>query len=122
MPVVALFVLATDERAFSVIRGARGVGLCWWLVGRLPVDRLVRIAVTVFFGFGTVFWYAAGLGTTWFFAHVVAVIPLLLAVGLALGADEGAATGAGPGAEADDGADGEPLGAVVARAARGARR
>jgi hypothetical protein len=39
------------------------VGICWWMLGRLPVGRTVRVAVTIFFGFGTVFWYAAGLGT-----------------------------------------------------------
>jgi hypothetical protein len=87
MPVVAVFGLATDERAVSVVLGSVDVGLCWWALGRLPVSRLVRLAVTIFFGFGTVAWYAAGLGTTWFLAHVVALVPLFLAVGLALGGD-----------------------------------
>ena len=87
MPVVAVFGLATDERAVSVVLGAIDVGLCWWMLGRLPISRLVRLAVTIFFGFGTVAWYAAGLGTTWFLAHVVSLVPLFLAVGLALGGD-----------------------------------
>ncbi|MEW5990072.1 MAG: hypothetical protein AB1736_01850 [Chloroflexota bacterium] len=96
MPFVALWGLATDERAVSVVVGAIDVGLCWWALGRLPVDRLVRLAVTIFFGFGTVAWYAAGLGTTWFFAHVVALAPLLAAVGLALGGDRAFAADAEP--------------------------
>ena len=50
----------------------------------------IRLATTVFFAFGTVLWYAAQLGTTWFFAHVVAVAFILLAVGLALDADRDA--------------------------------
>jgi hypothetical protein len=87
VPVVAMFGLATDERVVSVLVGAIDVGLCWWALGRLPISRSVRLAVTVFFGFGTVAWYAAGLGTTWFFAHVVALAPALAAVGLALGGD-----------------------------------
>ncbi len=87
MPVVAVFGLATDQRAVSVIVGAIDVGLCWWAMGRLPVGRPVRLAVTVFFAFGTVFWYAAELGTTWFLAHVVALVPTFLAVGVALGGD-----------------------------------
>ena len=87
LPFVALWGLATDERAVSVVVGAIDVGLCWWALGRLPVGRPIRLAVTIFFGFGTVAWYAAGLGTTWFFAHVVALAPLLGAVGIALGAD-----------------------------------
>src|SRR6185369_417824 len=50
----------------------------------------IRLATTVFFGFGTVFWYAAQLGTTWFFAHVTAVTFVLLAIGIALADDPGA--------------------------------
>jgi len=87
MPFVAIWGLATDERAFSVILGAITVGLAWWMLGRLPVSRAIRATTTAFFGLGTVFWYAAQLGTTWFLAHVVAVAVLLLAVGVALGGD-----------------------------------
>ena len=87
MPLVAIWGIATDERILSVGLGAIDVGLVWWVLGRLPISRTVRLATTVFFGFGTVFWYAAQLGTTWFLAHVVALAPALLAVGIALGAD-----------------------------------
>jgi hypothetical protein len=96
MPVVALFGLATDERAVSAVLGAVDVGLCWWALGGLSVGRPVRLAVTIFFGFGTVLWYAAGLGTTWFFAHVVALLPLTLAVGLALRGDPSFSSDATP--------------------------
>ena len=118
MPFVALWGLATDERAVSVIVGAIDVGLCWWALGRLPVGRPVRLAVTIFFGFGTVVWYAAGLGTTWFFAHVVALAPLLAAVGIALGGDRSFATDAIPGA-GEDPEEGGPR-PEVASALRGA--
>ena len=127
IPVVALFGLATDERAVSVVLGAIDVGLCWWALGRLPISRMVRLAVTIFFGFGTVMWYAAGLGTTWFLAHVVALTPLLVAVGLALGGDRAFAADAEPDpaseVEPDPGAAdeaGQPLGAAIADALRDA--
>ena len=90
VPFVAIWGLATDIRAVSVLFGAADVGLAWWALGRLAVGRRIRLATTIFFGFGTVFWYAAQLGTTWFFAHVAAVTFVLLAVGVALGADPGA--------------------------------
>jgi hypothetical protein len=90
MPFVAVWGLMTDIRAVSVLLGAVDVALAWWALGRLPVSRTVRIATTVFFAFGTVFWYAAQLGTTWFFAHVVAVGFLLGALGVALGSDPAA--------------------------------
>jgi hypothetical protein len=87
MPFVAIWGLATDIRAVSVLLGAIDVGLAWWALGRLPISRRIRLATTIFFGFGTVLWYAAQLGTTWFFAHICAVTFVLLAVGVALGAD-----------------------------------
>jgi hypothetical protein len=121
LPFVALFGTATDQRVVSVVLGALDVGLCWWTLGRLPVDRPVRLAVTIFFGFGTVFWYAAGLGTTWFLAHVVALAPLLLAVGIVLGADRSFGGDADPpgrdgtGREAP-GADGPSIAAAIREA------
>ena len=100
LPFVALWGLATDIRAVSVGLGAASVGLAWWALGGLPVSRRIRLATTLFLGFGTVLWYAAQLGTTWFFAHVCAVAFLLLALGVALRADPDAdvapEAGAGP--------------------------
>jgi len=87
LPFVTIWGLATDERAVSIWLGAVAVGLAWWMLGRLSVSRTIRASTTLFFAFGTVFWYAAAEGTTWFFAHVVAVNCLLLAVGVALGGD-----------------------------------
>ena len=91
LPFVAIWGVATDERLVSVVLGALDVGLAWWLLGGLRISRPARLLGTVFFGFGTVFWYAAQLGTTWFFAHVVAIAALLAAVGLAIRADPAAA-------------------------------
>jgi hypothetical protein len=90
LPAVAIWGLATDIRIASVALGAVAVGVAWWALGALPVSRRIRLATVVFFALGTVFWYAAQLGTTWFFAHVCAVTVLLLATGLALRADPGA--------------------------------
>jgi hypothetical protein len=112
LPFAALWGFATDIRAVSVGLGVVDVVLAWWALGRLAVSRRVRLATTLFFAFGTVFWYAAQLGTTWFFAHVVAVSAALLAVGVALGGDPGA----------DDEVEGMPtagdLGGTIAAALR----
>src|SRR6185503_1778525 len=87
MPFVALWGLATNGQLVFAILGALDVGIAWWVLGRLPVRRWVQIATTVFFGFGTVFWYAAQIGTTWYQAHVLAVGLALAAIGVALGGD-----------------------------------
>jgi hypothetical protein len=111
LPFVVLWGLTTDAQLIATIIGALDVGLAYWMLGRLRVRRAIRVAVTIFFGLGTVFWYTAEKGTTWFLAHVVAVGLMLLAVGIALDADRAAADGAlGQGPEAQDwSADGEAL-------------
>ena len=91
MPFVALWGLATDGQVIFAILGGIDVGIAWWMLGRLPIRKWVRVAATVFFGFGTVFWYASQIGTTWYQAHVLAVGLALAAIAVALGADRGAA-------------------------------
>ena len=86
LPFVAVWGLATDDQAIFTVLAAIDVAICWWMLGRLPVRAAVRLATTIFFAFGTVFWYTAQLATTWYQAHIVAVGLALLAVGLALGA------------------------------------
>ena len=44
-------------RRSSPSLAAVDVALCWWMLGRLPVGSAVRLATTIFFAFGTVFWY-----------------------------------------------------------------
>jgi len=93
LPFVAVWGLHADDQTLFTILAAVDVAICWWMLGRLPVRPSVRLGTTVFFAFGTVFWYTGQLVTTWYQAHVVAVGLTLLAVGLALRADPGAASG-----------------------------
>jgi hypothetical protein len=91
VPFVAAWGHDADSQLIFAIGGAIDVGIAWWVLGRLPIRRWVRIAATTFFGFGTVFWYAAQIGTTWYQAHVLAVGLVLLSVGVAVGEDPGSA-------------------------------
>ena len=88
LPFVALAGLAVDQGLLAVVIGALDVAVAFWLLGRLAVRAAVRNLLTVFVGAGTALWYAASLGSTWFFAHVVAVGLTLAAVGLALDGEE----------------------------------
>jgi hypothetical protein len=92
MPFVALWGLNADGQLVFAILGAIDVGLAWWMLGRLRIRPSARFAATVFFGFGTVFWYTAQIGTTWYQAHVLAVGLALAAAGVALGHDRAAAS------------------------------
>jgi hypothetical protein len=87
VPFVAMFGLATDAQSLAAIIGAIDVWLMWWLLGATGVGVRLRAAAAAFFGLGTVFWYTSMLGTTWYFAHVVAVALTILAIGVALRAD-----------------------------------
>jgi hypothetical protein len=87
MPFVWLWGLNTDGQLVFAVLGALDVGLAWWVLGKLPIRFSVRVAATIFFGFGTVFWYTAQIGTTWYQAHVLAVALALAAVGVAIAGD-----------------------------------
>lgn len=87
LPFVALWGLATDDQTIFTALAALDVALCWWMLGRLRLSAPARLGTTIFFAFGTVFWYSAQLATTWYQAHIVAVGLALLAVGLAIDAD-----------------------------------
>jgi len=92
VPFVAFFHEATDQQMLSAIFGAVDVGIAYWVLGRLPIRTSVRFLTATFLGLGTVLFYTSAIGTTWFWAHVVAVACLLLSVGFALAADPKAAT------------------------------
>lgn len=87
LPFVALFGLDTSASAVAVGLGALNVGLCWRMLLRVTDRRDAPFLGTVFYGFGTVAWYAAQLGSTWFLAHVVASTFLFLGITAALDGD-----------------------------------
>jgi hypothetical protein len=91
LPVVAAFGLATDAALVAAVLGGLNVGLAYRMVRRLTTDPLIASLATLFYGFGTVAWYAGMLGSTWFLAHVVASTCLLLAITAALDADRASA-------------------------------
>ena len=91
LPFVAIWHMATNEQLLATVFGAIDVGIAYWMLGFLPVTQKIRRLTALFFGLGTVFWYTSVIGSTWFWAHVVAVACLLLSVGLALSVDRKAA-------------------------------
>ena len=93
LPLVIVFGLATDPSLLAVVIGAINVGLAWRLTSRLTKDPRAALLATLFFAFGTVHFYAAMLGSTWFLAHVVAITFVILAITLAIDAERRWAVG-----------------------------
>lgn len=77
LPAVAIWGLATNQTAISVVVGAVSLGLVWRLLGKIGLGVAARVWLTLFFGVGTTFWYEATLGSSWDFV-VLATIPFTL--------------------------------------------
>ncbi len=87
LPLVAIFGLAANAALVAALFGAINVGLCWRLALGVTPQRGAAVLATTFYAFGTVAWYAAMLGSTWFLAHVLASTFLFLAIRAALDAE-----------------------------------
>jgi hypothetical protein len=107
VPFVAAWGLNADDQTIFTTLAALDVAICWWMIGRLRIRPVARLAATLFFAFGTVFWYTAQLATTWYQAHIVAVGLAMLAVGLAIGNDREAQADE-PGLDGVSGDEGVP--------------
>jgi hypothetical protein len=84
LPIVAIFGTQIHQQLVSAVLGGVCVGLAWLVLGRLHIPGRARIWLTATFGFGTVLWYVAKVGSAWYFAHVVAVLFSLVALVLVL--------------------------------------
>ena len=60
----------------NALLAAAGVGLCWWLLGRIGVVRGARIGSgsTVLFGFSTQILWVTTRGGVWHTGHLIATI------------------------------------------------
>jgi hypothetical protein len=78
MPIVAILgaVRADElETGINALLAAGGVGLCWMLLGRIGVRRLVdRLALTILFGFSTQILWVTTRGGVWHTGQLVATI------------------------------------------------
>lgn len=74
VPFVAIFGPGFHQQVASCLFGGIAVGLTWLVLGRFALTGRVRLGLTVVFGFGTVLWYVAEVGSVWYISHVVAVL------------------------------------------------
>jgi hypothetical protein len=78
MPVVAILGAVRADQVQSGINAllaAGGVGLCWMLLGRIGVRRLLdRLALTILFGFSTQILWVTTRGGVWHTGQLIATI------------------------------------------------
>ena len=78
MPLVAIIGPVTADQVESGINAglaAAGVGMCWWLLGRIGVRRLIdRLWLVLLFGFSTQILWVTTRGGVWHTGHLVATI------------------------------------------------
>jgi hypothetical protein len=82
MPVVAVLgASGADqvESGINAVLAAAGVGLCWVLLGRIGVRRLVdRVVLTILFGFSTQILWVTVRGGVWHTGQLIATILTVL--------------------------------------------
>jgi hypothetical protein len=61
LPFVTIWGVLTDDQTIFTAVAAIDVAICWWMLGQLRVRLPIRLATTLLFAFGTVFWYTAQL-------------------------------------------------------------
>ncbi len=78
MPIVAVLgAVRADqlESGINALLAAGGVGMCWWLLGRIGVPRLIdRVWLVILFGFSTQILWVTTRGGVWHTGHLIATL------------------------------------------------
>jgi len=80
MPYVAVLGVSFDHVSVSFLIGSLNIAVVYLIMRRLTEKEDIRVWMSVLFGFGTIHWYLATVGSVWYFAHIAATAFLLTAV------------------------------------------
>lgn len=80
MPFVALLGKAFYQPAFSIFLGAVNVSLSYLVILKFFKDKQLARWVSILYAFGTIQWYHAQVGSSWYIAHIAALLFLWLAL------------------------------------------
>jgi hypothetical protein len=85
IPLVAVIgpdTAARWEPVINALLAAADVGLCWWLLGRVGVERIGdRLWIAILFGFSTATWWITIRGGVWHTGQLIAMGLTFLALG-----------------------------------------
>lgn len=80
IPFVALLGKAFYQPAFSIFLGAVNVSLSYIVILKFFKDKRLSWWVSILYAFGTIHWYHAQVGSSWYIAHIAALLFLWLAL------------------------------------------
>lgn len=80
MPFVALFGTGFYQPILSIFLGAFNVALSYIVLLKLFKDRKIAIWTSVLYAFGSIQWYHAEVGSSWYLAHIAALFFLWLSL------------------------------------------
>ena len=80
MPAVAVFGIGFNQAWMTILLGAANVALVSIAIGNMGVTRRFRVILSLVFGFGTIVWFSAQIGTSWHMGHVVGMFFILLSI------------------------------------------
>lgn len=80
VPFVAVWGLSFSQVFASILLGSVNVALVFLLMRRLTVSFEKQVWMTLLFAFGTIYWYTSTIGSVWYFAHIVSLFFLFLAI------------------------------------------
>lgn len=80
MPFVALFGTSFYQPMLSILLGAINVSLAYIVLLKFFNNRKLSLWVSSLYAFGTIQWYHAEVGSSWYIAHIVALFFLWLSL------------------------------------------
>ncbi|MFI5322153.1 MAG: hypothetical protein ACHQ6U_01180 [Thermodesulfobacteriota bacterium] len=80
MPFIALCGISFKQVFLSFFLGGLNISIVYLLMRKVTEDEDIQFWMAVLFGFGTIHWYTATVGSVWFFSHIVSMTFLLLAI------------------------------------------
>lgn len=80
MPFVAIFGIGFYQPLLSILLGAVNVSLAYVVLLKLFRSTKFSVWVSILYAFGTIQWYHAEVGSSWYVAHIVALFFLWLSL------------------------------------------
>lgn len=80
IPFVLLFGTSFPQPILSILIASLNVPLCFVVIKKYFNDENLALWISILFGFGTIHWYHAEVGSSWYIAHIIAIFFIWLAL------------------------------------------